>query len=272
MTQNLKILHIEDVQSDAELVERTLRKAGIDFEKLVVDTRAEYLKALDEFNPDVILSDHSLPAFNSLEALRLLKQRGRDTPFILITATVSEEFAVNVMKDGASDYVLKDRLQRLPSAVNNAIAKHQSDNDRHAYQNKIFQSEALFAKAELLAGFGTWRMELATNTTTWSAGTYLLLGFERDEVDASYDNFIRNIHPDDLELFEKKFNDAIMNAEQAEVDFRICNNSNDTTRYLNCQFEFESNENNGQADIIGFIQDITRSKEAQSEIENTLKN
>src|SRR5579862_2232587 len=100
MTRNLKILHIEDVPSDAELVERTLKKSEITFEKLVVDTKPNYIKALREFDPDIILSDHSLPKFNSLEALNILKQSGKDIPFILITATVSEEFAVNVMKEG----------------------------------------------------------------------------------------------------------------------------------------------------------------------------
>src|SRR5215469_13634787 len=108
MTHELKILHIEDVRSDAELVDRILKKSGIAFTRMLVDTKDEYLKALDEFQPDVILSDHSLPAFNSLEALNILKKTGKDVPFILITATVSEEFAVSVMKEGASDYVLKD--------------------------------------------------------------------------------------------------------------------------------------------------------------------
>src|SRR5207302_3682823 len=134
-------------------------------EKVVVDTKKEYIKALEEFHPDIILSDHSLPTFNSLEALQILKQSGIDIPFILITATVSEEFAVNVMKEGASDYVLKDRLQRLPSAVINAIRKYQLDNERQVYLDKILASEELFTKAELLAEFGTWRLDLATNTT-----------------------------------------------------------------------------------------------------------
>src|SRR6202012_4804627 len=138
MTEILKILHIENIQSDAELVERTLKKSGIAFEKLIVDTRAEYVEALENFIPDVILSDHSLPAFNSLEALKILKQTGRNIPFILITSTVSEEFAVSVMKEGASDYVLKDRLQRLPNAVLNAIGKYQSDQERQVYLDKIF--------------------------------------------------------------------------------------------------------------------------------------
>src|ERR1700731_1988954 len=116
MDRTLKILHIEDVPSDAELVERILKRSGIVYEKLIVDNKKEYIDALSQFHPDIILSDHSLPNFNSLEALNILKQTRMDIPFILITATVSEEFAVNVMKEGASDYILKDRLQRLPSA------------------------------------------------------------------------------------------------------------------------------------------------------------
>src|SRR5579872_4269225 len=168
MTQSLKILHIEDIQSDAELVERTLKRSGVTFEKLIVDTRDEYVKALDEFNPDVILSDHSLPAFNSLEALKILKESGRNIPFILITATVSEEFAVSVMKEGASDYVLKDRLHRLPNAVVNAISKYQSDAERQVYLDKIFASDGLFQKAERLADFGTVRVDVANDTPDWS--------------------------------------------------------------------------------------------------------
>ena len=112
MDRSLKILHLEDIASDAELVDRALKKAGIAFEKCLVDTRQEYMDALEEFQPDVILSDHSLPTFNSLEALNLLKETGRNIPFILITSTVSEEFAGSVMREGASDYVLKDRLLR----------------------------------------------------------------------------------------------------------------------------------------------------------------
>jgi len=270
MTQSLRILHIEDIKSDAELVERTLKQSGIVFEKLVVDTRAEYVKALSEFNPDVILSDHSLPTFNSLEALKILKESGVDIPFILITATVSEEFAVNVMKEGASDYVLKDRLQRLPNAVINAIGKYQSDAERQIYLNKIFASEALFSKAELLAEFGTWRMDLKTNSINWSAGTYKLFGYEQGEVEPSYENFLRNIHPGDISEVENNFKTAVRNAQPAEADFRMINKDGDT-RYLHSQFEFELDEHGEPAYIIGFNQDVTRSKLAQIEIQKNIE-
>jgi len=270
MTQSLKILHIEDIQSDAELVERTLKRSGVAFEKLIVDTRDEYVKALDEFNPDVILSDHSLPAFNSLEALKILKESGRNIPFILITATVSEEFAVSVMKEGAADYVLKDRLQRLPNAILNAIGKYQSDNERQLYLDKIFDSEALFTKAELLAEFGTWRIDLNTNATNWSAGTYSLLGYKQGEVEPSYDNFLKNVHPDDVLGIENNFKNALESIRPTEGDCRIIDKDG-CTRYLHTQFEFELNEKGEPVYIIGFNQDVTKSKLAQLEIEKNIE-
>ena len=270
MIQSLRILHIEDIQSDAELVERTLKMSGIAFEKLIVDTRAEYIKALEEFDPDVILSDHSLPAFNSLEALKILKQSGRNIPFILITSTVSEEFAVSVMKEGASDYVLKDRLQRLPNAVINAIGKYQSDNERQLYLDKIFDSEALFTKAESLAEFGTWRVDLFTNVTNWSAGTYKLLGYTQGEVEPSFENFLRNVHPDDTAEAESNFKNALKTAQPTDGECRIINKDG-STRYLHTQFEFELNEKGEPAYIIGFNQDVTRSRLAQIEIQQNIE-
>src|SRR5579871_869375 len=103
MNQSLKILHLEDLASDAEMVDRVLRKAKFNFEKKVVIDKPDFIRALQEFQPDIILSDHSLPAFNSLEALRITKEMGSPAPVILVTATVSEEYAVNVIKEGASD-------------------------------------------------------------------------------------------------------------------------------------------------------------------------
>jgi PAS domain S-box-containing protein len=270
MAHSIKILHLEDVQSDAELVERTLKRSGIDFEKVLVDTRDEFTHALKDFEPDVILSDHSLPEFNSLEALKLLKETGRDIPFILITATVSEEFAVNVMKEGASDYVLKDRLQRLPSAIINALGKFQSDADRQIYLNKIVASEALFTKAEIIAEFGTWRVDLANDVTTWSAGTYTLLGYEENEVEPGYENFIKNVHPDDLQFVENALKTGFKNARSGEVDFRIVNKDG-SIRHVHTQYEFEHEERGHAVYLTGFNQDVTRQTLAQAEIQRHME-
>src|SRR3954469_16058492 len=101
MSPKLKILHLEDFAADAQLVERVLKNADIVYEKIVVDNKPDFIKALDEFSPDVIISDHSLPSFNSFEALKIVKTAGIVVPFILVTATVSEEFAVNIINEGA---------------------------------------------------------------------------------------------------------------------------------------------------------------------------
>ena len=270
MHRRLKILHIEDVPSDAELVDRVLKKAGIDFDKVTVDSKNDYVNALNEFNPDVILSDHSLPAFNSLEALKILREQQKtDIPFILITATVSEEFAVSVMKEGASDYVLKDRLQRLPSAVINALEKFQLDADRQTYLTKIVASEALFNKAETIAEFGTWRLRVNSGTMDWSAGTYPLLGYEKGEVEPSVENFLKNIHADERSPVE----DIFINAETtgpAEADFSITDKDG-SKKYIHAQFEKELDQNGQVEYIAGFTQDVTRQKLAQIEIQKNIE-
>lgn len=121
MSSTTKILILEDRATDAELVRRELRAAGLDFESICVSDREAFITALDEFDPDLILSDFSLPQFTGLEALGILRQREIDKPFILVTGTIGEEMAVECMKKGASDYVLKTSLKRLPSAVSNAL-------------------------------------------------------------------------------------------------------------------------------------------------------
>lgn len=121
MDRDLRILMLEDVPEDIGLIEHVLRKESIKFISCYADTREDYIKALDQFNPDVILSDHALPQFNSVEALTICRKSSLNIPFILVTGTVSEEFAVSCLKQGADDYVLKSNLVRLPSAIVNAL-------------------------------------------------------------------------------------------------------------------------------------------------------
>jgi PAS domain S-box-containing protein len=141
MDHPLRILHLEDLAADAEIVDRILRKAKFNFEKKVVIDKPDFIRALHEFQPDIILSDHSLPAFNSLEALRITRAEGITVPLILVTATVSEEYAVNVIKEGASDYILKDRLERLPNAMLNALDKCQMEEARRTADEALRSSE-----------------------------------------------------------------------------------------------------------------------------------
>lgn len=137
MKKEIKLLVLEDVEEDFQLIERTLRKAGVRFQSRLVDTKSEYLDAIVSYKPDLILSDHSLPQFNSTEAFALLKDTGIKTPFIIVTGNVSEEFAVNSIKQGVDDYVLKSNLERLPSAIDSALKKREDEVQREIELQKL---------------------------------------------------------------------------------------------------------------------------------------
>lgn len=113
----LKILIVEDGMDDVELIKRALQKGGVLFEVRVVDCSEKFLYTLREFAPNVILSDHSLPQFNSIEALRICQSERLKIPFILVTGSVSDQFADKLVEIGASGYLLKSNLERLPNLI-----------------------------------------------------------------------------------------------------------------------------------------------------------
>ena len=123
MTQSISVLMIEDSAEDAELIMRKLRRAAFDPDMRRVYTEADYLDAL-ESNPDIILGDYKMPQFNGLRALELLKERHLAIPFILISGSIGDEQAAGAIEQGATDYLLKDRLARLGSAVSHALEEN----------------------------------------------------------------------------------------------------------------------------------------------------
>lgn len=145
---------LEDLKEDVELINLLLRKSGLNFESKQVDTELEFSEAISNYSPDVILSDHTLPQFNSIEALRLCKQVGLSVPFILVTGAVSEEFAVTCIKEGADDYILKANLSRLPASINSLLKQYEQVNrEKLAEENLRVQNEELIRSNKDLDSF-----------------------------------------------------------------------------------------------------------------------
>jgi len=119
--KDIHILMVEDDSADAELTRFALRKGGLHFSLKRVETRDEYLDALAREIPELILSDYSLPGFNGKDALEIAREKCPHTPFVFVTGTMGEEVAIETLKSGATDYVLKTRLGRLLPAVNRAL-------------------------------------------------------------------------------------------------------------------------------------------------------
>src|SRR5882724_13100256 len=117
MSQEFRILMVEDAATDAELILRELKRAGLRCDAHRVETAVEYRRELEEFQPHVILSDFSMPNFDGMEALRIASQSHPHIPFIFVSGTLGEEYAVRALKSGATDYVLKTNLIRLPATI-----------------------------------------------------------------------------------------------------------------------------------------------------------
>ncbi len=193
---------VEDVATDAELVLRELKRAGIRCEARRVETAVDYRRELEEFQPHVILSDFTMPRFDGMEALAIASQSYPDIPFIFVSGTLGEEYAVRSLKNGATDFVLKTHLIRLPPAVERAIKEADERRVRQALEHELRESEKRYRELfqsnphpMWVYDIGTLRF-LAVNDT--AVARY---GFSREEFLAMT---IRDIRPEEdvLRLLE----------------------------------------------------------------------
>jgi signal transduction histidine kinase len=140
MKKQIHILMVEDDAADAKLAQHTLQTGGVHFSLVRVQTEADYIQELDRNPPDVILSDYSMPGFDGYAALNIAKKNHPETPFIFVTGTMGEEVAIETLKNGATDYVLKTRLTRLVPAVHRALGEAQERTNRRLAEVQLRES------------------------------------------------------------------------------------------------------------------------------------
>jgi signal transduction histidine kinase len=140
LKKDIHILMLEDDAADAELTKFALRKGGVHFSIARVETRQEYINELEGKPPELILSDYSLPGFDGYMALNIAREKCPETPFIFVTGTMGEEVAIETLKSGATDYVLKTRLSRLVPAVHRALREAQVRAERRKAEEQLRES------------------------------------------------------------------------------------------------------------------------------------
>ena len=192
----LRILHVEDDPVDRELVAETLRLQHVQCEIVAVDTRDSFEHALDTDQFDVILADDRLPTFDGLSALQLAAQRVPEIPFIFVSGTLGEDVAVERLKAGATDYVVKQRLARLGAAVARALREAAAKREHaRSEETKLFLEDLIAASPSMIFRIEPrdFRISYASPNVAW------LLGYQRREI-VGIRNFWRTLlHPDDLE-------------------------------------------------------------------------
>ena len=171
----IRLLILEDVPEDAELEERALRDAGISFVSRRVATHADFVAALDSFHADLVITDYNLPDIDGLTAVRLVRQRDAELPVVLVTGVLGDEAAVAVVKAGATDFVRKDRLARLPIAVEGALAA--AANQRALRQSR-HEIEDLYNNAPI----GYHSVDRDMTIVSMNDTELAWLGYRRDEV------------------------------------------------------------------------------------------
>ena len=181
MSQPIRVLILEDSVTDAELEVRGLRHAGFEPEWTVVETEEDFLRNLHG-GVDLVLSDNNMPRMHAFRALELLKESGLDIPFIIISGTIGEETAVEAMRLGAADYLLKDRLGRLGPAVKAVLDRHRLQRERIAAEQILEESERRFR--EMLENMELIAMMLDRQANVTFCNDHLLriTGWEHDGV------------------------------------------------------------------------------------------
>jgi two-component system, cell cycle sensor histidine kinase and response regulator CckA len=150
----LRLLHLEDDPVDAELITTTLIEGNIPCQSQLVDTRQAFVAALKEGRMDLILADYSIPGFDGMTALTLARQHCPDVPFLFVSATIGEELAIDTMHQGATDYVLKQRLGRLVPSVQRALRELDDRAERKRAEEALRQSEKQFRQSQKMEAVG----------------------------------------------------------------------------------------------------------------------
>lgn len=263
----IRILFVEDLPSDMELAERELRKEEIQFTSIRVETKEEFMKALEEFRPDLIISDYALPEFDGMQALKLTKKYDATIPFVVLTGSMNEDTAVACMKAGATDYVIKERMTRLPFAVQEAIEQKKARLVKAEAEEELKREKAYFEQLFEGAPEAIVIGDIKGRILHVNAEFTRLFGHTQEEAAGRLIDEL--IVPEDIQ------NEAVFITNRAAKGQRIALETvrqNKDGRTFNvsllCQPIITDNKMVG---VYGIYRDITKRKNAEEEIKNRIK-
>jgi PAS domain S-box-containing protein len=266
MDGTLKILFVEDVMRDAELVWREIERNNIIYERLLVDNKQAFIDGLKSFGPDLIISDYTLPHFDGMNALLLRNELSPFVPFLLVTGSINEEVAVECMKAGADDYILKDNLSRLGPALVNSINKAKLQKEKRIAEEELFESESRLQKAQAIAHVGNWEYNLSNRTVWFSDEALRIFGFSSERHEIPLDLVQRRYLPEYKVVLDDALNSLLKYNELYEVEYKIQRLNDGEIISVYSKAELQTFRDSEQVKIVGVIQDITARKRTEEEL------
>jgi diguanylate cyclase (GGDEF)-like protein/PAS domain S-box-containing protein len=221
LKDELQLLILEDSPADAELMERELRQCGLLFEAERVDTEKTFTRALLRPKIDIILADYRLPEFDGITALRIARAKRPDIPFIFVSGTIGEDVAIEALKSGAIDYVLKDNLKRLCPSIRRALREKAEADERKRSERALKESEMRFRTlVREVKDYAIFRLDKNGNIVTWNEGVEHILGYKEREIIGKHLSILYPKDGDRIKNSEKDMQTAVIrggtHAEETE--------------------------------------------------------
>ena len=260
----LKILCLEDSPQDVEIMRELLTDAGFDLSIDIAAIEKDYASFLRGNAYDIILSDFKLPGFDGFTALRLAREICPKVPFICVSGTIGEEAAVDLLKQGAVDYVLKDRLARLPLAIKRALDQATEKERRRQAEEALSESERKLNEAQKMAQLGNWTWDVTTGSVEWSEEVFNIFQLDPKAFTPQIDSILSlSPWPEDHERDKELIRRAMESQEKGSYEQRFLRPDNSVGYYYST-FHGKYDEGGNLIFIVGTVQDITERKRAEA--------
>lgn len=271
----LRLIYVEENPSDAELIEHELRRAGFDPSGERVDTEQAFVAALDT-GPEVILSAYRMPAFDALLAIDILNERTSHVPLIIVSGTIGEELAVEAMRRGATDYLLKDRLARLGSAVERALERSRSEEERRRHEHSLREAETRYRSLVETTPAIVYTWAAIDGVESFSE-LYVspqierILGFAPAEWLADASLWIDRLHPEDRDRVLEETDRSVRERTPFRLEYRMIARDGRTVWLLDEAIPLSEEGLDGSVWFQGVQIDITSQKKAEDERKRSLE-
>ncbi|MCX5893142.1 MAG: PAS domain-containing protein [Deltaproteobacteria bacterium] len=259
MTQGLRLLIVEDLASDAELMAYELRQANLPFTVRRVENDTDFLREVGRFRPDLILSDYHLPHFNGLAALALAQEHCPAVPFIFVSGAIGEEVAIDTLKRGATDYVLKDRLSRLVPAVKRALREAAERRERREAEEALRESEQRYRLLVKSLPAVVYRGYFDCSVDFVDQKVAELTGYSKEEFDSRRLKWLDLVIPEDQPRFRESFLTGLKGAKSYLREYRIKSKDGDI-RWIQERGQIICNPEGRVEYVSGVFFDITASQ------------